>query len=69
MLNNQDSLRRATDELRSAVTHSALSTSEALSQLADRAHEPGGIADVEDLHRGGTLHMCPWSTCQATRHG
>jgi hypothetical protein len=68
MEESQTFVRRIADELRSAVAHGTLSAAEARSALADSAHQLPDAAHGEDLHRGGTLHMCPWHTCQATRH-
>jgi hypothetical protein len=68
MDDSQTLVRRVADELRSAVAHGTLSAAEARSALVDSDLKLRGSSIGEDLHRGGTLHRCPWHTCQATRH-
>ena len=41
---------------------SVLSSRGVLAQGRDAAH------DSVALHDAGGVHLCPWSTCQATRH-
>jgi hypothetical protein len=36
--------------------------------LGEENIEPSGTAP-ETTHPASSLHLCPWGTCQATRHG
>lgn len=58
-----DALRAKVDHLRFAVYAVAVSPVDAIVELKDAAAPPVTEADGH----GGTLHMCPWHTCQATR--
>jgi hypothetical protein len=58
-------VRSRVDEMRAvayAQKHSRAELLDALAQSAPPA--PSAESDAP-----GTLHMCPWHTCQATRHG
>jgi hypothetical protein len=37
--------------------------------LLDQKYNDPSLKEPETLHRTTSVHMCPWSTCQATRHG
>lgn len=37
--------------------------------LLDQKYNVPSLTEPETLHRTTSVHMCPWSTCQATRHG
>lgn len=69
MNNDQNEIRRVADGLRSSMNRGAISAAQARSALADRVN--GSDAHRESVEQGhdGTLHMCPWHTCAATRHG
>ncbi len=68
MNNDQQELRRVTDGLSSAVINGTITAAEARSELAGLAGDSRSSTDVNDQH-SGAIHMCPWHTCQATRHG
>lgn len=58
-------VRSRVDEMRAlahAQKHSRAEVLEALAKSAPTTHPTESDAPA-------TLHMCPWHTCQATRHG
>jgi len=58
-----DALRAKVDHLRFAVHAGTVSPADATTELKEVASPPV----TEPVGHGGTLHMCPWHTCQATR--
>lgn len=66
-----DLVRSKVDALRSAVTAGEVNQGQAIEALAGVAACESSVdhsISNPDMHRGGALHMCPWHTCQATRH-
>ncbi len=62
----RDRVRSKVDEMRAAGYARGRDREQLLEALskslpADAAAEPA--------QRGGAIHLCPWHTCQATRHG
>jgi len=37
--------------------------------LLEQKYTKVSFPDPETAHGAGSVHMCPWGTCQATRHG
>jgi hypothetical protein len=67
MYNSQHELRHAVDGLRSAVKNGTITAIEARSALVGYSSHSNDAATYDDFHNGA-IHMCPWHTCQATRH-
>jgi hypothetical protein len=68
-----DVIRRKVDALRQTMRQGAAERqdppiaviSKALSDIADSEQS----SQARDIQRVGSIHMCPWHTCAATRHG
>ena len=65
---SQQELRYAIDSLQSAVINGTVTSDQARSELLGLPCDSRSSTDDTDLH-SGAIHMCPWQTCQATRHG
>ncbi len=66
-----DLVRLKVDALRSAMAAREVNQGQAIKALADIAACESPVdrsISNPDMHRGDALHMCPWHTCQATRH-
>lgn len=77
-LSSTDLIRARIDALRSTAKRGDQIHEEMKSNLAGFL-ETHGLFDAtshlaqanksEDRHHSGVIHLCPWHTCQATRHG
>lgn len=71
MLNaSVDAIRDQVDDVRGRLEAGEIDPASAEAMLAASiplTAEVGGSALTDD-HSGRGLHLCPWSTCQATRH-
>ena len=61
-----DKLRSKVDEMR-ALGYAQCYDREQLIDMLSKSMPAGVIPEPEQ--RGGAIHLCPWHTCQATRHG
>lgn len=60
-------VRSAVDDLRQAGYATDHSRQDVLAALSNAL--PARAADHQHDARKGPIHLCPWHTCQATRHG
>ncbi len=64
-----DVIRAKVDALRAAMQSASKGQLDVLSALTSGLPEEHGSAAQEEAHGSGSLHLCPWHTCAATRHG
>jgi hypothetical protein len=71
-------IRNTVDAVRNGSEFHEIDQQRIKEELIALLESRGLLADVdtevsltapETLHPVGSLHLCPWSTCQATRHG
>jgi len=62
----RDMVRSKVDEMRAAGHAQRYDRAKLVDALSNAV--PAGKGSEATQH-GGTIHMCPWHTCQATRHG
>lgn len=66
-----DALRQAAESdavIREQLIHDPVELLRATGLLHSDHTESATAEDSESHHRGGAIHLCPWHTCQATRH-
>ncbi len=63
----RDVVRSKVDQMR-AEGHAQSHDRHALIESLSRSMPAWG-SNLESDSRAQTLHLCPWHTCQATRHG
>jgi hypothetical protein len=66
MQNLQDIVRSKVDEMRAVGYVDSLSRAEVVDALTATTIN-SVLRGNEEIH-SGAIHMCPWHTCQATRH-
>lgn len=62
-------IRQQVDGLRGELEAGRVSPGDAVSVLTSISCDNQGPDRNEQLHSGRGVHLCPWNTCQATRHG
>lgn len=64
-----DQGRVLVDTVRHQLMSGMISEEEARQELTNASHFSIPRENNEDTHhRGGSVHLCPWHTCEATRH-
>lgn len=66
MQNLQDIVRSKVDQMRSAGYAGNLSKADVVDALT--ATTINSVFRVDEEIHTSAIHMCPWHTCQATRH-
>lgn len=61
----RDAVRAKADEMRKTGFSRAHSREEVVAALSNAMPAPA----LATQQQGGTVYLCPWHTCQATRHG
>ena len=67
-----DAIRGQVDHLRHGVAagHVDPACIELMLEMSARSSVRAPVRyDREEQHDGSGRHLCPWNTCQATRHG
>jgi hypothetical protein len=70
----QEAVRAHVDELRAINAQTGMSQNALLGSLSKTGCHAPSYGDMSQPHNvssdgSGAIHLCPWHTCAATRHG
>lgn len=60
--------RELADAVREGLLADRLDTRQAAQLIRQSATNSAASSRLEALHDAASIHLCPWHTCQATRH-